>query len=225
MASDGTHGWVVTAEGLRRLENGHSEGRLFPLPVVRGELGPVTALTAGPGGVFLATALGLWQWDGAHWRTIPLPSGSPASHVSALAIQGGALYAGLYGDGVYQWGAGWRRLPGQPPALAAVTALAGTPNGLAAGTRAAGVWDRLGGAWKARALPGAVPSGDIYALAAYRGALWASTFDGGLLRLDSRGQSVQTRANGLRADAPRALVVFGNALYVRHNDGPSGLHE
>ncbi len=183
-------------------------------------MGTVTALAVSPGGVFLATALGLWRWDGKQWQTLALPPGSPASHVSALCVKNGLVYAGLYGDGVYEWQAGqWRRVPDAARQSQYVTALAATPGGVAVGTRTGGVWDWTNSRWQARAQPAALPSGDIYGLAVYRGALWAGTFDSGLLRMDSQGQKVITRADGLRADAPRALVVFGDRLYVRHTTG------
>ena len=216
LASDGVYAWAATAGGLRRLGG----GRPVPLPVAQNELGTVTALAAGPRNVTLASASGTWRWDGHRWHELALPPGSPASHVSALCVRGGVVYAGLYGDGVYRLQpSGWERLPGEPAQTKEVTALAALPSGLAVGTRNDGVWDDAGGRWSARALPAALPSGDVYGLIGYRGALWASTFDSGLLKMDAQGQTAVTRADGLRSASPRALVVFGDRLYVRHTTG------
>ena len=67
---------------------------------------------------------------------MPLPPGSPASHVSALCLRAGELDAGLYGDGVYRsrrgLGAASRVRRSQ---TREVTALAAVPGGLAVGTR------------------------------------------------------------------------------------------
>ena len=65
LTSDGLHPWAVTAAGLRRLDDGHA---LPAADRASRELGTVTALAAGPEDIVLATALGLWHWDGRGWR-------------------------------------------------------------------------------------------------------------------------------------------------------------
>lgn len=217
-SSDGHSTWAITEAGLVRLEDGQRFG--WPEDVPTSERGGVTALAANEGGVCLATTSGLWRWADGQWRAIALPSGSPASHVSALCARRGDVLAGLYGDGVYRLTPkGWERLPDAPPGCRDVTALAQTPTGIAVGTLSDGIWDWAGGQWRRRALPFALPSADIYSLTGFHGSLWAASFDSGLLRLTNGNVQSITRADGLSSDSPRGLVVFKNTLYARHADG------
>ena len=94
-----------------------------------------------------------------------------------------------------------------------------TPAGLLAGGDADGVWRQHGDAWTALPMPPALPSADIYAVCSFHAAIWASTFDQGLLTYTGGRWRRLTTADGLRTDSPRDLVVFHDALYVRHTTG------
>lgn len=214
---DGRRAWAVTPAGLVR----QGDGRRLSWPggASEAEAGNVTGMAEDADGIFLATSLGLWRCANGRWQPIPLPPGSPASHVSVLEVAGGGLVAGLYGDGVYRWDGGWRRLPGQPGACRQPTALARTADGVAVGTQSEGVWRDQGGRWQQAPLPPTLPSADISCLADFQGALWAGTFDSGLLRLADGKARAFTQADGLSSDSPRGLAIFGGALYARYADG------
>lgn len=214
---DGQRAWAATPAGLVRQGDGLRLG--WPGGASEAEAGNVTGLAADADGIFLATSLGLWRRAAGRWQPVPLPPGSPASHVSALEAAGGGLLAGLYGDGVYRWKGGWRRLPGQTAACRWPTALARTVGGVAVGTRSEGVWREQSGRWQQAPLPPTLPSADISCLAEFGGALWAGTFDSGLLRLADGRARAFTRADGLSSDSPRGLAVLGGTLYARHADG------
>lgn len=204
----------------------------------------VTArLTTNDGNVLRATTAGVRRLSSAgakqSWRPILLPAGSRASHISALcSLPGGRVAAALYGDGLYRLtlprkgkvaAPSWERLPttpNLPDGCRFVTALAAQPNGtgLVAGTARDGVWDvdTVSGTWTRRALPGALPTADIYALAAFGGALWAATFDQGLLKIAPATGAITpvTQATSdLSGNWTRGLVTFRNMLYVRHTTG------
>jgi ligand-binding sensor domain-containing protein len=222
LVADGRQSWAVTPSGLVRQGDGRCLG--WPTGMSVETVGNVTGLATDAGNVTLATSLGLWRWTAGHWHSLPLPSGSPASHVSALTPDAQGLLVGLYGDGVYRLtrDGQWRRLPGQPDACRRPTALAQTPDGVAVGTNAEGVWRERAGRWQACALPPVLPCADVNCLTAFQGSLWAGSFDGGLLCLQgTEGEAAQavTRTDGLSSNSPRGLVVFGGTLYVRHADG------
>lgn len=222
-----TRGFAVTDRAVVRL----ADGRRFPLPpgaaADDGRGAAVTALAADreEKEITLATALGLWRLTTGGrgrrgWSAVALPPDSTGSHVSALAYDGaGALLAGLYGDGVFRRNpktGAWARVGGAgdtPAPCRLVTALAPRAEGLTVGTAADGVWDlSAGGIWKRRALPGSLTSADICALAAHDGALWAATFDRGVLRIDPATGTADT-VEALRM--VRALVPFRGRLLAR----------
>lgn len=210
-ARGGAGGWAVTSDSLIRL----GDGQHWPLPDVTGN---VTALVATADTVYYATAFGLWTFTQEAWRELPLPAGG-GSHVSALVLRDGQLTAALYGDGLYTlWGQRWVR-EATPAQLQRVTALVARPDGLVAGTWGDGVWAWRGTRWIPCALPPSLPSADIYAIAAYHDAMWISTFDQGLLRLQGGTWQRYTTANGLSTNAPRDLLVYHGALYIRHTTG------
>ena len=68
-------------------------------------------------------------------------------------------------------------------------------------------------------MPPAVPSADIYGITTFHGALWAATFDHGLLCRKRDAWRRVDRRSGLSSDSPRDLLVFGNRLYVRYSTG------
>jgi hypothetical protein len=174
-------------------------------------------------GVLTATVAAGLHHTGARGvrRYVPFPAASRASHVSAIvAVPGekGGFLAGLYNDGVYRvrfadnGAPRWERLS-LPEPCRFVTALARMPNGgLLIGTRYGGIFFAGFGDGAAEALttPHSLPSGDIYGIAAYRGRLYASTFDRGVLAIGG---------NGVVAAHPsvkqgRTLVPFGDDLYA-----------
>jgi len=205
--------WAVTTSELVRL----TDGAHWPLPDTTGN---ITALAFCHDTLYLATALGFWQWANNEWSTIPLPAGSPGSHVSALAGDDTELIAALYGDGIYRRRGGvWQRPPATPDSLRFVTSLLPTTHGLVAGTRNDGVWRQEGDVWRPLSIPPGIPSADIYAVCSYRAAIWASTFDKGLLYWSGGHWRQVMMTDGLSSDSPRDLVVFHDMLYVRHTTG------
>lgn len=226
---DGQEEWLLTPAGLVRQDGHYTAG--WPDGLSAAAAGNITGFAANAQGVFLATSLGFWRWAAGRWHILPLPAGSPASHVCALGTASQGLLAGLYGDGVYRWNGGrWQRLPGQPAACRFATALTQTQSGadlaaaqgsgLAVGTRSEGVWRENSGCWQRCPGPPTLPSADIGSLAFFQGALWAASFDGGLLRLsEGGGAGGVTRAEGLSSASPRGLLVFRGALYARGADG------
>jgi ligand-binding sensor domain-containing protein len=64
-------------------------------------------------------------------------------------------------------------------------------------------------------MPESLPSADIYGLALYRGDLWVSTFNQGLLCYRTGHWRTVSVADGLAGPSPRQMVVFQDRLYVR----------
>jgi len=201
--------WVITDRNLVRLH----DNKRWPLPDIQGN---ITALAAGDMGIYLATALGCWIFDGNGWREIPLPAESLASHISALEIDGEGLLAGLYDDGLYRWdGKHWSRIPDTPAAFRHITSLSAR----LVGTQEEGLWESTNKGWQRRKMPAAIPATDIYGITAFRGVLWAATFDQGLLYREGNAWQQVDSESGLSSDSPRDLVVFRNRLYVRYSTG------
>jgi ligand-binding sensor domain-containing protein len=191
------------------------DGMTLPLPEVEANL--TACLWADT--CYIASASGFWRLERDHWQAIPLPSGD-GSHVSALAAYRGQVLVAVHGDGVYQWhNDRWRRRAGDEAALRQVAVLWAGGEELIAGTQHDGVWRGRGAVWHAAAMPAALPSADIYGLAQYRGKVWASTFDAGLLCRDGKRWRVFTTCDGLSSDSPREMVVFRGRLYLRHTTG------
>ena len=186
-----------------------------------GVKGPWAAVAAG-GALLLAGTdsdrpLTLWRWSD-HWRALPAIPAS-GSHVTALADAGG-LVAAVAGDGWWRLQHGrWQRLAvGIPPPLAQDTAaLASDSSAWLGAARSGGVWRYSAGAWSPVNLPEELPAANLQALAQYRGQLYASTFDRGLLvRTGSRWQEL---GQGSSPDYPRQMAVSEDRLYVRETDG------
>jgi len=202
--------WVAADTYLLRLRDGERR----PLPDA---LGNMTGLDAAGGRLYLATALGLWSFDGDAWSEIPLPASSRGSHVSALAGDGNSLLAGIYGDGLYRFDGGRWTAVQAPDSFRRVTALAQGPQGWLAG--ADGLWERRDDTWRQIRMPDALPTADVYGIVEYRRALWIATFDRGLLCRRKGAWRAVGRADGLSGDSPRDLLVFAGRLYTRHSTG------
>jgi ligand-binding sensor domain-containing protein len=152
--------------------------------------------------------------------TIALPHSS-GSHISAILPRGGALWAALFGDGIWEWnGARWKKLDLElPPNAREITALAQgrEQKTLWLGTHRQGVWEYSGGQWKQHLQAGEPFAHNIQFLQKFRGAVWASTLEDGLVVRDASGWR-HIGAGVLSSNAPRQLAVFKGKLYVRHSN-------
>ncbi len=163
---------------------------------------------------------GLTLGDGPDARHLPLPP-SAGTHVSALLPQGAAVWAALYGDGLWERsGDVWKPvLPGLPPEAREITALAARGTNVWVGTRQAGLWRHGPDGWRRETPPQSEPEDhNIQSLASYDGCLYASTLQEGLVIKTPSGWH-QVTVPSLSSAAPRQLVVFGGRLFVRHGSG------
>ncbi|HEX8551837.1 MAG TPA: hypothetical protein VF681_09810 [Abditibacteriaceae bacterium] len=152
-------------------------------------------------------------------RKIALPP-SRGSHISALLPHHDALWVALYGDGVWRLdGEGWRKANWNvPDAAREITALAGSPNNLWLGTRRDGVWHFDGKMWSQFLQPNEPFDTNLQNMTSFDGALWSSTLEDGIVRFDGTKWSHFSPPE-ISSNAPRQLVPFGDALYVRHGGG------
>jgi len=226
---DPPEAWPVTAEDIRHWRvTGNTLYDLdepAPLDLPAGCGAVITEVARSGHGLIVASAMGLWRWKDRRWQAVPLPAGSPASHVSALAAKGDIVYAGLHGDGLYRLeGMDWSRVKA-PDISRDLTSIALSGHSLIVASRDGGVsvssMDRTGtalGAWRRLSAPDCLPSGDIQSMAYWNGMLCAATFDRGIIQIDRNG----AHAGGMSEGAPaniRQLIPAGDRLYARDADG------
>lgn len=152
-------------------------------------------------------------------RVEPMPSQSTGTHISAIVPLGSFLEVAVYGDGLWGYdGTKWMRDEPVPREAREITALAGDDQTLWMGTRRQGIWRRQGGHWQQFQQTGEIPSHNIQFLCQFRGVLWASTLDDGLVfRGGEAWQSVVPPE--ISSSAPRQLMVWRDTLWVRHGGG------
>jgi len=148
-----------------------------------------------------------------------MPSGSTGTHISALLPVGRTLEVALYGDGLWKYdGAKWMRDDPVPTEAREITALAGDGETLWMGTRREGIWRRQGGKWEQFQQKGEIPSHNVQFLCSFKGVLWASTLDDGLVfRSGQTWQAVMPPE--ISSSAPRQMLVWRDTLWVRHGTG------
>ncbi|MCL5038169.1 MAG: hypothetical protein M1269_13840 [Chloroflexi bacterium] len=205
--------WVITDRRLIRLPGGES----WDLPDKEGN---ITGWTVLGDRLYLATSLGFRSFYNGKWEEIAIPGSGGASHVGTIAGDGEVLVVGLYGDGLYSFKNGsWSKFKRTPESFRFVSAALAGNDGVIIGTRDDGVWEKTRSGWRKLPMPPSLPSADIYGIVVYKGALWVSTFDHGLLCLNGNRCIRITGKDGLSTDYPRDLVEFNGALYVRHTTG------
>ena len=168
-----------------------------------------------------ATLDGLTVGDGPNAVHIPLPVDTAGTHISALLPHGAALWAALFGDGLWAWdGHGWNPVSIDLPTNAReITALAQGPGQtLWVGTRHEGVFCRAQGRWTHYLQPDEPSDHNAEALASYHGSLFVSTLEQGLAVRSPHGWK-PVNAPTLSGSAPRQMAVFRDKLYVRQGSG------
>ncbi|BCM92784.1 hypothetical protein IAD21_04666 [Abditibacteriota bacterium] len=160
--------------------------------------------------------------EGSGTRRVPMPP-STGSHISALLPRGGVLWAALFGDGIWAWnGTKWGQTDLRLPEQAReITALAQSADGKVVwvGTRRQGIWEFSSGQWQQHLEPNEPYAQNVQCLQAFRGALWGSTLEDGLIVRDANGwRHIGKGKSTLSSNAPRQMVVFAGKLYVRHSN-------
>lgn len=196
-----------TSGGNWRLKNGKWSESRAPLPAV------AAASWRGQNVTF--------DFDGLHLgaQTVPMPASS-GTHISAISARGDVLLAAVFGDGLWQWnGKIWARAEWNLPARAReITALAQSSDGtIWLGTRREGLWSLRNKTWTQHLQTGEPFAHNVQNLCSFRGALWASTLEDGLVVRDASGWKHIGKSE-LSSNAPRQLAVFADKLYVRHSN-------
>ncbi|BCM94000.1 hypothetical protein IAD21_05895 [Abditibacteriota bacterium] len=153
-------------------------------------------------------------------RSFPLPKGSPGTHISALLPLKTTLQVAVYGDGLYSFnGAKWTRdVAPVPNEAREITALAGDGRTLWVGTRRTGIWRRQSGKWAQFIQAGEPFSHNVQFLARFRGVLWGSTLDDGVIYQNGT-EWLRVATTDLSSTAPRQMLVWKDTLWVRHGTG------
>ncbi len=216
--TDGTL-WAFAGGSALRLQNGAWK---------RFDAAPSEVATRQPtsvkwrGQTVKASFDGLSIGDGNAIRHIAMPPSS-GTHISALLPRGNMLWAALFGDGIWSWnGISWSHPELHlPPQAREITALAESSNAETVwiGTRRQGVWQLSKGQWHQHLEPDEPFAHNIQSLCSFRGALWASTLEDGLVVCDANGwQHIGKSKSTLSSNAPRQMAVFAGKLYVRHSN-------
>jgi ligand-binding sensor domain-containing protein len=168
---------------------------------------------------YAATAVGLQVRVGQTWRDVALPP-SPGTHISALLPHDDALWAALYGDGIWAYdGHGWHRVDMVLPAEASeITALAEGQGALWIGTRRAALWEYCDHHWQHIVQSDEPPNHNCQAIAVYGEKLYVSTLEDGLAVRSQQGWE-QVGTPTISSNAPRQMTMFGGQLYVWHGNG------
>ncbi len=171
------------------------------------------------GGDYAATVSGLKVRDGKQWRDLAMPA-SLGTHISALLPHGNALWAALFGDGLWAYNAhGWQRVDvGLPAEAREITAMEQQDSTLWLGTRRAGLWEYRDGRWQQYLEPDEPVDHNCEAIAAYADALYFSTLEDGLVVRSKQGWA-QLQPPVISSKAPRQMVTFAGQLYLRHGNG------
>lgn len=199
-------------------QNGQwSVQKIATLPVSKEE--QVTCTTEWHGQKVTATLTELRLHSSTTEQTIPLPP-SRGTHVSALLPHDSTLWAALFGDGIWEWnGVAWKRLDLNLPARAReITAMAMYAETLWLGTRREGVWQGNGQTWTQHQPFDEPYNHNVQIMTMFQGQLWVSTLEDGLAVKTANGWK-HIGTPELSSVAPRQLVEFGGALWVRHGNG------
>lgn len=216
--TDGTP-TVTFATATATWQDGRWETK--PAAVLTGQVPEETCHAVWQGESFSATVDGLRIGEGLNASHVPLPPQTTGTHISALLPHGAALWAALFGDGVWAWdGRAWKIVPlSLPPAAREIMALALGPSPtLWVGTRHDGVFRKANGRWAQFPQPDEPPDHNAEAVASYHGSVFVSTLEQGLaVRTPQGWKSVSGPI--LSGNAPRQMVVFEDKLYVRQGGG------
>ncbi|MCX6344872.1 MAG: hypothetical protein NT018_07340 [Armatimonadetes bacterium] len=157
--------------------------------------------------------------SGGSWRSIGFPK-STGSHISAMLSKGEKLWAAMFGDGLWQFdGKAWSPVKiGLPSAAKEITAMAEIGKRLVIGTRREGIWEYDAKSWHQIFQPNEPYNANIQNAINYKGMIFFSTLEDGIVVKGADGWK-HFHSPEISSDAPRQMVEFGGALYVRHGSG------
>lgn len=231
-AKDGTL-WVATRGGVLHRD---AKGSWAKFTIADGlpsnETAQIRILDDAVQAVFFVRASATWssgKWTvgpAVPWtkilpdRPAPPPPNVPGTHIVTRCRGRTREIAALFGDGLYEYANGkWSRMDiGLPENARDITALASDGSALWVGTRRDGLWRYDDKTWTQFLQPDEPYSQNIQCIAAYRGGVYFSTLEDGLVvRRD--GKWSHAAAPVMSSGAPRQMVEFGGSLYVRQTDG------
>lgn len=167
----------------------------------------------------VATLTGLRLREETTWRTVPLPD-SRGTHISALLPRGEMLWAALFGEGLWAFdGKAWTSVNiGLPSQVREITAMTTDGSTLWLGTRREGVWQYDGRNWNQYLQPEEPYNHNVQTFALFQNNLFVNSLEDGLSVRTPAGWTHVTPPL-LSSVAPRQMVEFDGALYLRHGNG------